>query len=86
MLRPVEAGSDAVCTYCGVQVKFTARLKGRKIIANVYVDGRWDRVEQFHEGCYERSGEPYGPANLSHRPERPERPGHRPGPGPLAPR
>jgi hypothetical protein len=58
--RPVEAGSDAVCVYCSEQIRFSARLKARKVIANVYVDGRWDRVEQFHEDCYERSGQAYG--------------------------
>ncbi|MHB1498535.1 MAG: hypothetical protein ACYCXN_11580 [Acidimicrobiales bacterium] len=62
VLRPVEPGSDAACPYCGVQVRFAARQKGRKVIANVYVDGRWDRVETYHEGCYARAGEPHGPA------------------------
>lgn len=58
----VEAGSDAVCAGCGNQVKFSARSKARKVIANVYVAGRWDRVEHFHEECYLRACEPYGPA------------------------
>ena len=63
VLRSIEAGSDAVCPYCGVQVRFAARQKVRKVIANVYVDGRWDRVEHFHEACYARAGEPHGPAH-----------------------
>lgn len=60
VLRFVEPGSNAVCEYCSEQVKFVARLKGRQVIANVYVNGRWDRVEHYHETCYERAGEPYG--------------------------
>jgi len=62
VLRLIEPGSDAVCAGCANQVKFTARSKGRKVIANVYVGSRWDRVEHFHEDCYADAGEPYGPA------------------------
>lgn len=61
-MRLVEAGSNAVCAGCDSQIKFTARAKARKVIANVYVAGRWDRVDQFHEECYRQAGEPYGPA------------------------
>jgi hypothetical protein len=62
VLRFVEPGNDAVCERCGEQVKFVARSKERQVIANVYVDARWDRVEHYHDGCYEEAGEPYGPA------------------------
>jgi hypothetical protein len=65
VLRLVEAGSDAVCAGCGAQVKFAARSKARKVIANVYAAGRWDRVEHFHEECYLQAGEPYGPARAN---------------------
>ena len=27
---------------------------------NVYVDGKWDRVEHYHLECYDVSGKPYG--------------------------
>ncbi|MGH9106451.1 MAG: hypothetical protein ACRDZX_11580 [Acidimicrobiales bacterium] len=60
--RLVEAGNDAVCEQCRAQVKFVARLKGRQVIANVYEDGRWTRVEHYHEECYLVAGEPYGPS------------------------
>jgi hypothetical protein len=30
------------------------------VIANVYVDGTWDRVEHFHAECYEAAERPYG--------------------------
>jgi len=43
-------------------VKFVARLKARQVIANVYEDGRWARVEHFHEECYLEMGHPYGHA------------------------
>ncbi len=62
VVRFVEPGSDAVCEHCGEQVKFAARSKASQVIANVYVDERWDRVELYHETCYEDAGEPYGPA------------------------
>jgi hypothetical protein len=62
VLRAVEPGSDAVCGPCGEQVRFVARSKARQVIANVYVNERWDRVEHFHEACYLEAGEPYGPA------------------------
>jgi hypothetical protein len=62
VVRFIEPGNDAVCERCGEQVKFVARSKDRQVIANVYVDERWDRVEHYHEGCYEAAGEPYGEA------------------------
>jgi hypothetical protein len=43
-------------------VKFTAKTQRQQVIANVYVNGRWDRVEHFHSECYEEADQPYGPA------------------------
>lgn len=63
--RRVEAGSMALCATCDEQVKFAAKQQRLQVIANVYVDGRWDRVEHFHEECYTAAGEPFGPAELS---------------------
>lgn len=60
VLRLVEAGNDAVCQQCQAVIKFVAKIKGRQVIANVYVDGRWDRVEHYHEACYCDAAEPYG--------------------------
>jgi len=62
VLRRVEAGSMAICAQCGEQVKFQAKVHKYQAIANVYVAGRWDRVEHFHADCYETAGEPYGTA------------------------
>jgi hypothetical protein len=56
----VEPGSDAICEHCQTPIKFMARLQQRQVIANVYVDAHWDRVEHFHEQCYLEAGEPYG--------------------------
>jgi hypothetical protein len=42
-------------------VKFVARAQLRQVIANVYIDGAWARVEHFHSDCYGEAGEPYGP-------------------------
>lgn len=62
VLRRVEAGSMALCAGCNEQVKFAAKLQRQQVIANVYTDGRWDRVEHFHDECYERADRPYGEA------------------------
>jgi hypothetical protein len=58
--RTIEPGNAAVCAHCGTPVKFVARTQGRQVIANVYVDGSWDRVEHFHADCYDKAGKPYG--------------------------
>lgn len=61
VIRPIEAGNAAACAHCGTQVKFVARANLRQVIANVYLDGVWNRVEHFHEACYEAADSPYGP-------------------------
>ncbi|MCA1692423.1 MAG: hypothetical protein ABR540_22070 [Acidimicrobiales bacterium] len=60
--RLVEAGNSATCTNCGKPVKFSAKAKLQQVIANVYVDQVWDRVEHYHSECYEEAGQPYGSA------------------------
>ena len=62
VVRPVEAGNSAVCVACDAPVKFAARNKTFQVIANVYKDGVWERVEHYHAECYETAGEPYGSA------------------------
>lgn len=62
VLRRVEAGNLALCTHCGEQVKFAAKQNRLQVIANVYVGGRWDRVEHFQEECYDLAHAPYGDA------------------------
>lgn len=59
--RTVDPGNSAVCVHCRAPVKFVARAQLRQVIANVYVDGAWNRVEHFHAPCYEEAGQPYGP-------------------------
>ena len=71
VVRYVEAGNSANCAECGVMVQFRARIKTQQVICNVYVDGRWDRVEHFHRECYEVAGEPFGVADES-QPLRPK--------------
>jgi hypothetical protein len=61
--RTIEPGNSAICVHCGAPVKFVARAQGRQVIANVYVDGNWDRVEHFHADCYEEAKQPYGDAS-----------------------
>ena len=58
--RLIEAGSMTECVHCGERVKFVARERHQQVICNVYVDGRWNRVEHFHAPCYLEAGEPHG--------------------------
>ncbi len=60
VLRTIEPGNSAICPVCDQQVKFQARTQGKQIICNVYQDGRWQRVEQYHLACYDEAAEPYG--------------------------
>lgn len=64
VLRVIEPGTREKCPHCREPVMFQV-WKGRrlqKVVANVYVGDRWDRVEHWHPPCYEAMGEPYGPA------------------------
>ena len=60
VLRTIEAGSSAICVTCDQQVKFKAKVKSHQVVCNVYVDGKWDRVEHYHLECYETASQPYG--------------------------
>ncbi len=62
VVRPIEPGNSAVCVNCGAPVKFVARAQLKQVIANVYDNGVWKRVEHFHADCYTEANEPYGPA------------------------
>ena len=62
VVRTIEAGSSAECAHCGERVKFQAKIRGQQVICNVYVDGKWNRVEHFHAECYEEADAPYGVA------------------------
>ena len=62
VVRNVEAGSSAICAACDEQVKFAAKVRRQQVICNVYVAGKWDRVEHYHFECYETAGEPHGSA------------------------
>ncbi len=68
VLRPVDPGNDASCAHCSEPVKFAARHQRRQVIANVYLAGRWNRVEHFHEECYGAAGRPHGVIIESHEP------------------
>jgi hypothetical protein len=59
-LRSVEAGNYVDCARCGDRVKFQAKLRKQQVICNVYIDGRWDRVEHYHAECYNEAGQPHG--------------------------
>ncbi|MGH9292162.1 MAG: hypothetical protein ACRDZ6_05215 [Acidimicrobiales bacterium] len=63
VVRVVEPGCDDACLECGHQIKFAARTHPRQVIANIYADGVWQRVDHFHEQCYLDAGEPCGVAS-----------------------
>jgi hypothetical protein len=65
VVRRIEPGNLAVCAHCAQPVKFAAKLHKMQVIANVYVDGRWNRVEHFHDDCYVEAGSPFGDADAS---------------------
>lgn len=60
VLRSIEAGSYVDCVRCGERVKFQAKIRKMQVICNVYTEGRWERVEHYHEECYVESDSPYG--------------------------
>ncbi len=60
VVRTVDAGSSSTCATCEQQVKFSAKVKRYQVIANVYVKGKWNRVEHYHFECYVEAGSPYG--------------------------
>lgn len=60
VLRDVEPGSTVECAHCGERVKFQAKVRHKQVICNVYVRGKWNRVEHFHSECYTVAGEPHG--------------------------
>ena len=70
MTRSIEAGNSATCAVCSRPVKFSAKTKLLQVIANVYVENVWDRVEHYHAECYDAAGQPYGPAPLTNGAER----------------
>ena len=61
--RYIEAGNTATCAMCKLPVKFRAKSKLQQVIANVYNDGVWERVEHYHVDCYDNAGQPYGLAS-----------------------
>lgn len=60
VLRQIEAGNTRVCEGCGKAVIFRAKQSLQQVICNVYVDGKWNRVEHWHPGCYFDAGSPHG--------------------------
>lgn len=60
VVRLIEAGSVAECPHCGERVKFRARHRDQQVICNIYENGVWQRVEQYHFECYDQADSPYG--------------------------
>lgn len=64
VVRDVEAGSSVDCAHCGERVKFQAKVRNKQVICNIYVGGKWNRVEHFHQECYETAKRPFGEAEV----------------------
>jgi DNA-directed RNA polymerase subunit RPC12/RpoP len=62
IIKLIEAGSAAECPHCNDRVKFRARHRDQQVICNVYENGVWKRVEQYHLECYSDAGSPHGDA------------------------
>lgn len=60
VLSAIEEGSSGECPHCEEKIKYAAKQRANRVICNVYVDGKWDRVEHYHEPCYQEAGQPYG--------------------------
>jgi|GEM_PF-1576823 len=60
VLRLIEAGSTADCPHCLETVSFKARQRDMQVICNIYNNGVWEKVEQFHKDCYKEANNPYG--------------------------
>lgn len=60
--RLIEAGCAAECPHCEERVKYRARHRDQQVICNIYENGVWQRVEQYHAECYVEAEEPYGEA------------------------
>lgn len=65
VLRTVAPGEMVDCAHCERPVKFAAQQRNRRVIANVYNNGKWVRTEIAHPDCYLEAGEPYGPVDDS---------------------
>lgn len=63
VVRIIEPGLACFCPDCDTAVKFRAQVSSglrRKVVANVYYQGKWNRVEHWHLLCYIRMGEIHG--------------------------
>lgn len=63
--RVINPGEGTPCVACELPALFRARLKLKRIVCNVYVKGRWDRVEVWHPTCYAEAGHPHGEPDVS---------------------
>ncbi len=60
VIRSIDAGNSAYCAHCDELIKFRAKVRAQQVICNVYVKGKWDRVEHYHLECYTLADSPFG--------------------------
>ena len=58
--RPILAGNNVYCQVCDGLLVFRAKQRRVQVICNVYKGDAWDRVEHFHDSCYQGAGAPHG--------------------------
>lgn len=76
VVRLIESGAEEVCPPgkggCGQVVKFSAQTPSRfrkKVVANIYWKGKWNRLEVWHLHCYAKAGWVYGFPTTGLKPE-----------------
>lgn len=62
VVEPAHSGVEALCVACNEGIVWSARKKQTKVVCNIYDNGIWNRVDQFHDSCYSDAGQPYGEA------------------------
>ena len=77
VVRFIEPGSLVTCTGCDGRLNYMAKSKPKQVVCNVYENGKWNRVEHWHVGCYNAAGSPHGDAQLAlqhviHKPRKTE--------------
>jgi len=58
-VQPSNDCPEAECSGCGERIIYRAKEKPKVVTCNVYVRGKWDRIEHFHPEHYkDQHGDP----------------------------
>lgn len=53
--------SEEFCEKCDKEILFDTTQRTYRVLCNVYVNDKWDRLECYHPECYEQTGFIHGP-------------------------